>query len=112
MPIERFGSTGVTMHLPTADPQARFRTDGPTTMAVAELAAGAVLGRHPAVGPQLLSVVAGTVTVAGDDGRWQSLSAGEAVLFAPGEEHETRADAPATLAILEWAGSPDPGGAG
>lgn len=103
MPIERFGSTGVTMHLPTAAPRTRFNTDGPTSLAIAELAAGGALGRHPAVGPQLLSVVAGTVTVAGGDGRWHSLSVGDTVLFEQGEEHETRADDPATVAILEWA---------
>jgi quercetin dioxygenase-like cupin family protein len=112
VPIERFGSIGVTMHLTTSAPRTRLVTDGPATLAVAELAAGGVIGRHPAVGPQLLTVVTGAVEVSGGDGQQRRLAAGEAVLFEPGEQHETTAAEPATLAIVEWTGSPAPPASG
>ncbi|MGI8415445.1 MAG: cupin domain-containing protein [Nakamurella sp.] len=99
--LERFGSRGVTIHHPTSGPGTLFTTTGSASMVIAVLEAGGVLGRHPAVGPQLLMVTAGSVQMAGDDGKWQQLESGDAVLFADGEQHETRAVSAATVAILE-----------
>lgn len=115
--LQRFGSHGVTMHQPIAiDTEAGaaptlLRTDGPATMVIAELTAGGLLGRHPAVGPQLLAVTSGTVRVSGGDDR-MDLGAGDAVLFHAGEQHETQAVSAATVAILEWADSIERGPAG
>ncbi|MDQ2845343.1 MAG: cupin domain-containing protein [Actinomycetota bacterium] len=100
--LERFGSRGLTIHHPTSGPGTLFTTTGPASMVIAVLDAAGVLGRHPAVGPQLLMVTAGSVQVAGGDGQWAQLETGDAVLFADGEEHETRATSAATVAILQW----------
>lgn len=102
--LERFGSQGVTIHHPTSGPGTMFTTTGSASMVMAVLDAGGVLGRHPATGPQLLMVTAGSVQVAGGDGEWVQLEAGDAVLFADGEDHGTRATAAATVAILQWRG--------
>ncbi len=72
-------------------------------MVTAEFEPGGVIGRHPAVGRQALAVITGAVEVWGGDGHAVDLAAGQLVLFEPGEEHETRAITPATVAIMEWA---------
>ena len=100
--LERFASHGVSVHQPAESPQRLFRTSGPATMVVMSIAAGGVIGRHPAVGPQLLGVGAGAVNVVGGDGEPQRLGVGEFVLFSDGEEHETTALADSVLAIMEW----------
>lgn len=99
--LERFKSTGVTIHHPTSSPDTLFAVGGPASMVVAELTSDGVIGRHPATGQQLLFVSSGRVHVCGNDGDRQELSAGEAVVFDPAEEHETQAITAATLAILE-----------
>lgn len=101
--LTRFGSSGVTIHHPTSAPGTLLRSAGPATLVVAELQEGGVIGRHPATGPQLIVVAAGTVETTGGAGDVETLTVGQGVLFAPGEQHETRAVTPATIAIQEWA---------
>lgn len=101
--LTRFGSSGVTIHHPTSAPDTLLRSGGPATLVVAELQEGAVIGRHPATGPQLMMVTAGTVRITGGDDEVATLTVGQGVLFAAGEQHETRAVTDSTIAIQEWA---------
>jgi quercetin dioxygenase-like cupin family protein len=54
--------------------------------------------------PQLLAALEGSGWVSGDDGVEEPLRAGEAVVWAAGEEHETRTDHGLTVLILEGHG--------
>jgi len=73
---------------------------------VIEVRAGGIVARHPAVGAQLFAVVAGSGWVSGGDGAREAVSAGEAVLWDPGEEHESGSDDGMTALVVE-AGSLD-----
>ncbi len=53
------------------------------------LDAGGRIGRHPAVGRQLLLLIDGQATVSGEDGVATALQPGQAALWSPGEQHET-----------------------
>jgi quercetin dioxygenase-like cupin family protein len=68
---------------------------------VIEIAPGGVVGRHPAGATQLFAVVRGTGWVSGDDGERAPIHAGEAVLWEPGEEHESGADEGMTVLVVE-----------
>lgn len=68
------------------------------------LAAGGLIGRHPASGPQLLCVLAGAGQVCGQDEVWQALAAGQAAFWEAGEWHATRSAAGLTALIAEGAG--------
>lgn len=99
--ITAFGSHGVTIHHPTgATVDDLFTMDGSSSVVVGALAAGASIGRHPAIGAQVLMVAAGSVVV-GDGADSFIMATGQAVLFESGEYHETRADQPATVVIWE-----------
>jgi quercetin dioxygenase-like cupin family protein len=102
--VERYGSRGVVIHHPI-DGLGLLTSSGPAVMVTANLDPGGVIGRHPATGRQALAVVSGTIEVWGGDGTALDLTAGQLVMFEPGEEHETRAVTAATLAIMEWAES-------
>jgi quercetin dioxygenase-like cupin family protein len=66
-----------------------------------EIGAGGVVGRHPAVGAQLFAVVRGAGWVSGADGEREAISAGEAVLWEPGEEHESGSPEGMTVLVVE-----------
>jgi quercetin dioxygenase-like cupin family protein len=68
---------------------------------VIEIGPGGVVGRHPAVVAQLFVVVRGTGWVSGADGLRIQISAGEAVLWEPGEEHESGSDEGMTALVVE-----------
>ncbi len=59
------------------------------------------IGRHEAASEQLLLVVDGEAVVRGGDGEEARLGAGEAVLFAPGEMHETVSESGMRALIME-----------
>jgi quercetin dioxygenase-like cupin family protein len=81
---------------------ARVRRLAPEAHVVAiEIEAGGVVARHPAVGAQLFVVVAGAGWVSGRDGEQVPISAGEAVLWEPGEEHESGSDDGLTALVVE-----------
>jgi quercetin dioxygenase-like cupin family protein len=65
------------------------------------LGPGGRIGRHPAVGPQLLAVVSGDATVSGADGVAETVGAGVAAVWEAGEEHETRTAAGLTAIVVE-----------
>ena len=68
---------------------------------VLTLEAGGVMGRHAAVGRQLLVLLAGDASVAGADGVEQPLAIGSAALWEPGESHETRSRSGMTALVVE-----------
>ena len=92
--IEHYGSRGFT-HFRVA------LVEGGAAVSCVELAAGGVIGRHPAAAPQLLMVVEGAGRVSGGDRVEQPIAAGEAVRWDAGEEHETRTDAGLVALIVE-----------
>lgn len=62
---------------------------------------GGVIGRHPAVGRQLLVVLHGEAEVSGADGAVRRLAPGQAAVWEPGEPHETRSAVGMTALIVE-----------
>lgn len=60
------------------------------SVALLYLEAGGCIGRHQAVGNQVLVVVEGWGTVSGPDGVVQTIHAGQAAVWERGESHETR----------------------
>jgi quercetin dioxygenase-like cupin family protein len=105
--FDAFGSQGVIINHPIdpAGDQAAptiLRSGGPAHVVTALLEPGGKIGRHPATRPQLLMVISGKLQISGDDGQLLELSAGQAVLFEPGEQHESVASTAVTLAIMEY----------
>lgn len=102
--ISRFGSEGVDMDLLPQVLDAER-----TTVHVARMVAGGVLGEHPAVGRQIFAVLAGVGLVtskgsAGDaDERWE-IEPGQAAIWEPGEIHGTTATTDLLVAIVETSG--------
>ena len=92
--IEQYGSRGFTHHRVAL-------VEGGAAVSCVELAAGGVIGRHPAAGPQLLVVVEGAGYVSGADGVERTLATGEAVRWDAGEEHETRTDSGLVAIVIE-----------
>lgn len=68
------------------------------------LAPGGCIGRHRAVGTQLLAVVTGIGEVAGGDGIAHRIEPGLAAVWGDGEEHETRTDDGLTAIVVEGEG--------
>ncbi len=97
--ITAFGSAGVAMDfLPT------LRAAEGARVHVMHLAAGGTIGRHPAPVHQVFAVVHGDCRVAGGDGVRRELSASQAVLWEPGEEHQTWASTDVVAVIVETPG--------
>jgi quercetin dioxygenase-like cupin family protein len=65
------------------------------------LGPGGVLPRHPAAADQLFVVVQGHGWASGGDGAEQEITAGTAVFWEAGEEHETRTDGGLTAIVVE-----------
>ncbi len=68
------------------------------------LAAGGVVGRHPAAGRQLLVVLTGDAVVSGgSDGTGEAvtLGPGQAAVWEPHEPHETRTTEGLTALVVE-----------
>jgi quercetin dioxygenase-like cupin family protein len=68
---------------------------------VIEIAPGGVVARHPAVVAQLFAVVRGSGWVSGSDGERKPIAAGQAVVWDPGEEHESGSDEGMTVLVVE-----------
>jgi quercetin dioxygenase-like cupin family protein len=73
---------------------AHFRTH------VARFAPGGMLGRHPGRWWQLFCVATGGGWVTGPDGNRQPIAAGQAVMWAPGEVHESGSDEGMTVVMV------------
>jgi quercetin dioxygenase-like cupin family protein len=73
----------------------------PFQLGCLHLAAGGVLGYHPATTRQLLLVVAGSGWVRAGAAERRPIMAGQAAYWEAGEEHETTADTALVAIILE-----------
>lgn len=96
--VSAHGSVGLTA-------QALVRSDS-VAVTVLRVAAGGEIGRHPAVGDQLFTVVSGRGAVQGGDGVWHDIGAGQAAVWRAGEEHVTRADEDIVALVIEMPSIP------
>ena len=94
--LDSYGSTGAVL----ARLAVGFRE---VHLNVIHLEADGRIGRHPAGTPQLLLVMTGEGTVAGADGSRVAIRSGQAALWEPGEDHDTHADTPMSVLIIEAA---------
>ena len=76
----------------------------PVQAAIFRVGPGGGLARHPASVPQILAVLEGGGEVSGPDGTFAAITAGEAVFWREGEEHETRTESGLTALIIEGTG--------
>jgi quercetin dioxygenase-like cupin family protein len=83
---------------------APLRTGVPAQAAIFRVAPGGRLRRHPASVGQVLAVLEGSGEVSGGDGVPHAISAGEAVFWEQGEEHETTSAEGMTALIIEAEG--------
>jgi quercetin dioxygenase-like cupin family protein len=82
--------------------EARVRLLSPAAhVVVIELGAGGKVERHPAAARQLFIVVRGSGWVAGGDGEREAITSGDAVLWEPGEEHESGSGEGLTALVVE-----------
>ena len=93
--------------IPVTEFGSRFRI-GPLTgpgskvgVQVMHLAAGDLIGRHPARATQLFGVLAGSGWVAGTDGARRPIRSGYAALWDAGEEHGAGTDSGLTAICVE-----------
>jgi quercetin dioxygenase-like cupin family protein len=70
-------------------------------LVVVRLKAGGVIGRHPAQGRQLLAVLVGDAIVSGSYGDPVAIGPGQAAIWEPYEEHETRSETGLTALVVE-----------
>jgi quercetin dioxygenase-like cupin family protein len=96
--VDEHGSTG--LHLIEA---ARLTADTHFRTHIARFAPGGELGRHPGRWWQLFCVADGTGWVSGEDGVRHEIEAGQAVLWEPGESHESGSDSGMTLVMVQSA---------
>ena len=82
----------------------RISDGSPIQAAIFRVAPGGRIVRHPATYPQILAVFEGSGEVSGADGADEPITAGEAVFWAAGEEHETTSEAGLTALIVEGDG--------
>jgi mannose-6-phosphate isomerase-like protein (cupin superfamily) len=81
---------------------ARVRRISPEAhVVVIEIGAGGRVGRHPTAAQQLFAVVRGSGWVAGGDGGREDITAGQAVLWETGEEHQSGSDEGMTALVVE-----------
>ena len=102
--MTHFGS-GQVRHRPLArvlEPLDGFAVD------VLTVAPGGRVGRHPTRLWQLYAVVSGDGWAAGADGRREILRGGEAVLWEPGEEHESGSDGGMVVCVVQSRADPTP----
>jgi quercetin dioxygenase-like cupin family protein len=90
--IDRFGSV---------DAFVRGVSRDVLQVAVIRIDPGGVVERHPAGCPQLFAVVQGSGWVSGEDGRRESIAAGQAVAWDEGEEHESGSHDGMTALVVE-----------
>ncbi len=92
-PIEAHGSTGFSV--------GAFGLTADAHLVAVTLAPGGTIGRHPAVGRQLLVVLSGEAEVSGADAVVRRIRAGEAAVWEPGETHETRSPGGMSALLVE-----------
>ena len=81
---------------------APFESGCPLQAAIFRVAPGGGIERHrPCKGTQILAVLEGSGQVSGADGELHPITAGEAVFWSEGEEHEMQSETGLTALILE-----------
>jgi quercetin dioxygenase-like cupin family protein len=80
---------------------APFESGCPVQAAIFRVAPGGRLERHPATCPHILAVLEGSGHVSGADGEFHPITAGQAVFWSEGEEHEMQSETGLTALILE-----------
>jgi quercetin dioxygenase-like cupin family protein len=85
--VDEHGSSG--LYLIEA---ARFDADAHFRTHIARVSPGGVLGRHAGRWWQLFCVATGDGWVSAEDGQRHRIEAGQAVMWAPGETHESGSD--------------------
>ena len=94
--ITEYGSHGV--HMREA---ARMKNVNGFSVHLAQIARGGLLGRHPPRLWQLFAVTSGSGWVAAADGVRHAIEAGQAVMWSPGEEHESGSDEGMSVVITQ-----------
>jgi quercetin dioxygenase-like cupin family protein len=97
--VDLSGERPVTAHGSVDATVRRLATEA--HVVVIEVKAGGIVGRHPAGVTQLFAVLQGSGWVSGDDGERDPIQAGEAVVWEPGEEHESGSDEGMTALVVE-----------
>jgi quercetin dioxygenase-like cupin family protein len=92
-PIDAHGSKGFTV--------GAFGLTADAHLVVVRLKAGGVIGRHPAQGRQVLAVLVGDAIVSGSYGDPVAIGPGQAAVWEPYEEHETRSETGLTALVVE-----------
>jgi quercetin dioxygenase-like cupin family protein len=92
-PVGAFGSVGFSV--------SRLAAGENAVVTILRVAAGGVIGTHPAPVDQLLVVLDGSGEVRAGDGPWEPIGPGRAVLWAAGEEHTTRSALGLTAVTVE-----------
>jgi quercetin dioxygenase-like cupin family protein len=94
--VTEYGSHGI--HMSEA---ARLHNADEFRVHLATVAPGGTLGRHPTRLWQLFAVTSGSGWVTASDGARQPIRTGEAVLWSPGEEHESGSDEGMSVVITQ-----------
>lgn len=94
--IDEHGSSGIFLI-----EAARFDTAGHVRTHVARVAPGGVLGRHPGRRWQLFCVATGAGWVSGEDLERWPIETGQAVMWAPGESHESGSDTGMVVVMVQ-----------
>jgi quercetin dioxygenase-like cupin family protein len=92
-PIDAHGSKGFSV--------GAFGLGADTHLVAVTLAPGGVIGRHPALGCQLLVVLSGEAEVSGAELTVRRIGPGQGAVWEPGEVHETRSPGGMTAVIVE-----------
>jgi hypothetical protein len=94
--VTEYASHGVHMH-----EAARVQAVDGFAVHLASFGPGGTLGRHPTRLWQLFTVTSGSGWVSAADGVRQPIRAGQAVLWSPGEEHESGSDDGMSVVITQ-----------
>ena len=76
------------------------RCNGETRVSLLDLAAGGIVGEHPAASAQLFLVVAGAGWVRGGEDR-RAIEPGQAAVWEAGGRHESGSDSGLTAVVVE-----------
>jgi len=91
--VDAFGSRGFDV---TA-----FGITAEAHLVTVRLAPGGLIGRHPAAGRQLLVVLSGDAAVSGSYGDPVPIGPGQAAVWEPNEQHETRSSTGLVALLVE-----------
>jgi quercetin dioxygenase-like cupin family protein len=100
--VEAFGSRGVRLDQATV-----VGRDDDFRIVVAHFEPGGIIGRHRTQIWQFFAVLSGRGWVSGKDAGSMPIGEGEAVLWEPGEEHQSTASEPMVALIVLCKSRPD-----